>query len=369
MAVLAFLTAALYCPGIAGAATSPRWALLAVAAPFLLRGKQEITAGHQALAVFLIWAALTMFWNPVPMDGVGGLFILGILACCFCLGAQTIDMRSVYIGASLGLSLSSIVSIIQFYGFAILPTITPVSGLYANGNFMGEAAALLLVAVIAERIWWLVLLLAPALFLSGGRGAMLAFAVAIVVHFRHRWRAMVVPVAVAAAAILIVTLDKGVGAGLSERFLFWQSTMNGVGWFGHGIGSFWSVYPAFDLRISPLTMPEQAHNEFLTVAFELGLVGLAILGVFCLTLIGPLDTSRLVLIALLVESCFGFPVHASTATTGFLGMVVAGHAVRSRYLLRVFVMHRRIFGPAGLARARFRYRHGNSGFGSEGHAV
>lgn len=379
MAALAFLTSVLYWPGVAGAAEVPRWAFLAFTVPWLLR-EQRLTAAHVAGGLFLAWAVITMAWNAAPQDGVGALLTLFVLMVCFCLGSQLSGLRQVIIGAGLGVTVSSALAIAQYSGYATTQTgwhsiftmvhgWGPAYGLFVNGNYMAEAAALVLVAAVSERIWWLIPGLLPALVLPDARGAMLAAAVALVVSvWRSRWIWSII--AIAGVAVTFYIAHKGLGS-MTERLYFWHSTWNGITLFGHGIGSFWAVYPLFDLRpampIELFNLPENAHNEFLTVAFETGIVGLVLFCAFCLTLAGPLGTARLVLIALFVESCFAFPIHLPV--TGFLGMVAAGHAVRNRYLLRDCVSRVRNLGAQGLARPRLSDGHALFEYGGPRHAV
>ena len=368
MWALAFLTSALYWPGVAGAATVPRWAAIALVVPVLLKD-QRLTAPHVAGGLFLVWAALSMAWNTAVLDGMGALLILLMLAACFCLGNQLADLRKIYIGAALGLTVSSAVSIFQWFGFHQVPSWGGPGGLFVNGAFMAEAAALVLVALVAERLWWFVPGLLPALMLPDARTAVLACVTVLMIAFRRSrfiWLALcVVPV----GAYFYVSA-KGYGS-VNERLEIWRSTLSGVTLFGHGIGSFWSAYPAYDLRpAAPIALrntPEFAHNEFLTVAFELGIVGLLLFCGLCVTLAGPLDTARLVLIALFVESCFDFPLHLPV--TGFLGMVVAGHAVRNRYLLRDGVARLRGIGETRMAGPRLPAIHALYHLGRSDHAV
>lgn len=349
MDVLALLVSVAYWPGIAGAATTPRWALLALILPWVLR-RQPINAVHIAGAVFVCWAVLTMAWNPAPLDGIGALFILGLLAMCFWLGGQIVDMRCIYVWAGVGLWVSSAVAMAQWLGYEPIRTVPGLlpSGLFVNGNFMAEAAALIVVAAVAERIWWLLPGLMPALLLPQARGAMLACAIGLAVHYRRHWWAIMTIGCIAIAAIVAYSAVK-VGA-TDDRLAIWQATVNGITVFGHGVGSFWTASPAFELRTGLHPWPEYAHNEFLHIAFELGIVGLALVCVFGLTLAGPLDTSRLVLATLAVEMCFGFPLHVPV--TAFIAMVVAGHAGGNRYVLRDLVVRRRRNWPLGLAGAR-----------------
>jgi hypothetical protein len=342
---LSFLAAALYWPGTISPSETPRFALLALI-PFLLRGFQ-VTAAHAAGLLFIAWAVASLFWTPAPLDAINALLVLFILGCCFCLGSQIENMRPVYIGAALGLSLSSVIAIAQWLGYHPLPKMTAISGLFVNGNFMAEAAALIVVALVAERIWWAVPMVLPALVLPLARGAMLACAVSLLLNFRHRREFWIVLAAVPLVAAAYIAA-KGVDlSSVNDRFGIWQATLANVPMFGHGLGSFRFLFPSIDIRILASSSPEFTHNEFLFVAFELGVVGLALFLAFCLTLAGPLDTARLVLIALFVEMCLEFPTHLPT--TGFVGLVAAGHAVRNRYVLRDFFVRGRRISGAGLA--------------------
>lgn len=337
--LLAFAIAVAFWPGIAGAATTPRWAMVGCAA-FLLRDRTATTADHW-FGLLLAWSALTLLWaGAAQWDGIGALLMLILLFSGFWLGNQVTTLRPVYIGAGLGLTVSSLIAIAQAFGWQSVPHVTPIAGLFVNGNFMAEAAALILVAVVAERIWWLIPGMLPAFLLPMSRGAIIAAAAALMVHYRARWRVLLPVALIAGAAIGFAMLHK-TDASLVERLTIWQSAINGLTFFGHGIGSVWSKFPAYDLRPFPhMNSPENLHNEFLNVAFETGAIGLVLFCGLCLTLAGPLDTARLVLIALLMESCFEFPLHMPV--TGFLGMVVAGHAVRSRYVLLDFALRRRL---------------------------
>jgi hypothetical protein len=327
---LAGLASSIYLPGISGAATSPRWAILALI-PWFLRG-QRATIAHWVSAAFVLWAALTMAWNPAPLDGVGALFPLLIGAACFCLGDQLFEFRPIWIGAAIGIGFSSAAAIAQTFGFTGIEGLMPVHGLFVNANYMAEAAGLVLVAVLAERLWWCLPCVLPALLLGQGRGGIVAAAAPFILKYR---RQPLVLAGAAAALVLVIgyaSFMKGQDS-TTERLLIWQSALHGVNVFGHGIGSFWTQYPAFDLRINPPGNPETAHNELLTAAFETGIVGAALLtAFFAILAIGPLTTERMVLIATLVEACFAFPFHLPT--TAFLGLVAAGGCVWSAYLVR-----------------------------------
>ena len=348
LGVVGFLATALYWPGVSGAATTPRWSALFLLVPWIIRGDRIKNASPYVWGgAFFLYAVASLCWTPQLLDGIQQVFLLMILASLFWFGSEINNPRPLYVVSTIGVSLSSAVALLQFSGFHPVPDFGPdwaPSGLFVNPNFLAEAAALLVVAAAAERMWWALPILAPALILPQARGAILAVAVAALVKFRSvRW----LIIAGIALALSYVAAHMITDYGSSERLAIWQSAVNGLTVVGHGIGSFWSSYPPFDLRVSPNSYPEHAHNELLHIAFELGLPGVICALGFCLSLCGPLNTPRLVLIAFLTEACLAFPTHLPA--TAAIGLILAGYAVRDRYLLRDSVLFRRVCVRVGSA--------------------
>lgn len=343
---LGFLASSLYWPGIAGAASTPRWAVMFLVVPWMLSPRQ-VSAAHIIGALFIAWAAISLAWSPATFDGIDAVVMLLLLAGCFCLGNQMESLRAVIVGAALGLTVSSAFAVLQWLD------IHPVrddafggpSGLFVNGNYMAEAAALVIVGVVAERMWWLLPGLMPALLLPHARGAVLATVIAMMVAFRSK---IEVVVALGGALVLAAAYTAGhMDAQIAERLEMWNVTARHLTALGHGIGSFWVSYADIDPQTVVTTSPNHPHNEFLFITFELGIVGVVLAIAFCVTLAGPIDTPRLILLALAVEACFAFPTH--TPTTALLGVVAAGHAVRNRYLLRDLAVRGRRIIPARVA--------------------
>jgi len=326
--LLGFLVSALYIPGLINPAHGPRWALILGIIPWLLK-PQAGSPAHWFGAAFLTWSAITIIWSPAVLDGIHQAFILAAWAALFLYGAQAESLRPFYIGAGIGIGLSSILAVMQAMGIEPLPYVFPFPrGLFVNGNYLAEAAALVLVAAVSERLWWLIPALLPALFLPRAKGALLAAGAGLAAWLWNRSRvAAIALVAFSCAAVvaIIVTAPETNDAE-GERWLIWGSTFNGITWLGHGLGSFRTVFPAFDLRELPTGTPEYAHNEALQIAFDQGLIGLFLALVFVITLAGRLDTSRLILIALAVEAAFAFPLHMPT--TAAIGFLAAGYACR-----------------------------------------
>jgi len=338
---LGFLATSLYWPGVAGAATTPRWGAMLLIVPLLIRDVKASPAHWWGVA-FLVLALVSVAWTPDPLNAGNQMFMLLLWLALFCLGSQSDDLRPFYIGCIAGLAISSMIALWQFMGWhpvreryvGALP-----SGLFINGNYLAEAAGLAMVAAVSERMWWALPVLAPSLLLPQARGALVAVAAALAAYFWCRSRTISVVlltvIAVAGGWVLIHP-----DPAWAERLDIWRSTVAGLTFWGHGLGSFWALYPALDLRVAPGALPDHAHNEFLQTAFELGVPGLVLALAFCVTLAGPIDTSRLVLIALAVESCFAFPLRLPATVA--IGLLAAGHAVRDRYVLRDLVVRWRM---------------------------
>jgi hypothetical protein len=327
------LTMALaYWPGWMSPAVSPRLALISVVAPALLLWRQEaipFTRAHFAGCALLAWMALTVLWSVALPDSIDALWQVAILpAVCFCLGSQLSTLRPLFVGAAIGLAASSALVILQWSwphvvgGAFPLPETYGPSGLFVNRNTLAETAALVAVGLAAERIWWPLPLLAPSLLLTGSRAAVLALG-SVLIQFR---RTIAI---VAAMAGLFALFSIGRLASITERVEIWANALAGITLFGHGIGTYWAVHAT---EIYPDGVLEHAHNDFLELANDLGIVGAALAVWFIWELRGPLDTARLVLCALAIEALFSFPLHMPVTLA--LGSLCAGHAVRRRPVLR-----------------------------------
>ncbi len=236
---------------------------------------QRVTTAHVAGMLFLGWAILSLAWTPAKLDGVDAVTVLLLLAGCFCLGHQTESLRPIIIGAALGLTVSSAFTVAQWWGYQpVRSGATLATGLFVNGNYMAEAAALVLVGVMAERLWWLIPGLLPALLLPHARAAVLAAVLAAMMLFRSKTDVVIALGGAVALAALWSALH--IDATTLDRFEMWGATAHGVTFFGHGIGSFWTLYPDLDMRAVVTESPTHPHNELLNIAFDLGIVGVVL---------------------------------------------------------------------------------------------
>lgn len=352
MAAFAFSVSVAWWPGIAGAALTPRWIIIAVGASSLLMLGERLrfTFAHLWGSLFLGWCLLTWLWSASPDDTIGAGFRLVVLALVFCLGSLQRNMRPVYFGTAAGMAVCSVIASAQFWGWTGIPQDVVPAALFVNRNFYAEFAALVAVALIAERAWWWLPATAPGLILTGARGALLGLCVPLIWLWRRSWVGGVLLVAGIAAVLMVTFLTRaqwldGYRADLvfdrttdiHVRLSYWRATLDEITVTGAGLGSFYlaAPHPIEGLRA------DHPHNEFLELAFETGLIGLGLFVIFIGSIMtAGTTTETLVLGAALTEACFGFPFHEPA--TAFLGVLAAGGAAGRL---------RGICDPAGAGRA------------------
>ena len=262
--------------------------------PYCCTGNEPIplTRAHLLGCVLIGWAVLSVLWAPQPLYSLNGLWQVVILpAICFCLGSQNRSLRPLFIGAGIGLAVSSAISIGQLAGWIDWPSINTPSGLFLNKNFMAEAAALVLIWLIAERVWWLVVLVAPCVVLAGARGALLALAIGLGLLTARRLSRLTLGLLAAVAGLFIIGLwgpdpVDWPFATLGERWSIWVDTVHGIGLLGSGIGS----YGFMPHPMQPDGTLMHAHNDYLELVYELGAIGAILGALFAWELRGPLNS-------------------------------------------------------------------------------
>ena len=333
-----FALAVIFDPFTWTGATTPRWALLAVGLPLLLRfsERNHFTLAHLVGVLFALWTALTILWTANLWDGLGESIQLGLIILTFVWGTRLSSLGTVFIGISAGISVSSIVLLIP--PLHTLPSIVLVypHGLFGNRNMLGEIAAITLVGCVVYRLYWFIPGLLPALFwLPISRGAVLAAAAGIVCWLwpRSRWPAYGLIAAVILASIVVYVFGLRVSS-IDERFSAWNAILHNLTFFGHGIGSLYTLSPymtdAWDTTARRL---DHAHNEFLEILFEQGIPGLVLYTALLSLAYRSADwATRSVMAAFLVISCVAFPWRIPA--NAFVGALCLGHAVRNGRPLR-----------------------------------
>lgn len=335
MLVFGFALMAAYWPNIGGAATTPRWdvaALLAI--PLFLAPRIQWRPAHVLGALLLGLLAISLLWSEGRQDGIDAAFKLSLAAIAFAVGGILSDLKPLTIGAALGILPSSIAAIAQAYGWHGLPMDIHPGGLFYNSDRLAAAAAVVAIAALALRQWIIIPATIPAVILPESRAALIALAVGgtfALWRFCSAWSRIAVGIIAAATAFLILVI-RGIDAGITQRIDLWQDTLSALTWSGHGLGSFWSSFPAhayhFDFA-QTATRPDHPHSEWLWVAYEGGALGFVLAVAFAVSCwFGGRGPLRAVLCFLFALSIVAMPFH--DPATLIFGALVAGHLVSRR---------------------------------------
>lgn len=338
--ILGFVLAAIYNPYVWTAATNPRWCFLAVALPTLLlsRPPNHVTILHLIGLTLLAWCIFTLTWAANLWDGLNELIQFAILTAAFVFGARSQSLRSIFMGLAFGLSISSLlVSSVSVQEVFPAPIISIVhEGLLGNRNMLAEAAVLTLIGCIGYRLWWFIPGLLPAIYhWPYSRASIVALGAAA---FSYVWgyskRAGIALACVVCAGAAAFVYDPYRVSATSELFGIWSDTIKGLTFLGHGLGSYYTLYPFLTSGMDTVMQrPDHAHNDILELAFETGLIGVAIYAVFiAIAYRSANHVGRAVLAAFVTLGMFAFPWHLPV--TGFIAALVVGHAAGRGYNLR-----------------------------------
>jgi O-antigen ligase len=315
-----------YVPIFNGAATSTRWAYLAISLPILLFAtyrKTPFTCLHLVGCLFFVWSCLQLLWTSNVYDGIDNLIKLTVISIGFVIGSQLNSLKYIFVGLGIGL-------IVQ----------TPFQ-LFVNYNIYSELALIVFVGLIVYEYVWLALCLLPAMLMYQTRSVLFAGALVGLSLLWTKSRFLTALLSLYCIVISVGSIALGYKiASIETRFELWRDTISGINLFGNGIGSFWTSYPYLSNWDTLLIRSRFAHNDLLQIVFEQGIIGgfLACLFV-CIALIKA-DIERYILIAFIGISCVAFPFYLPVSS--FVAALVCGHAARNRIDLRLFFAKRRI---------------------------
>ncbi len=315
-----------YVPGITGAALTTQYAVLSMILPFTLWRQDPVTAFHWLGLVLVTYAVTSLAWNADPLGGVHGFWMLCILALCFWLGSTLTTPRSVYAGLAVGGAMSSLVAVVQVLSYSILPTAPGhPAGIYFSAITQGEILALLVVALLTERMLYWVLPLLPGIALSQSRGAWLALGFGVLgLYVRKTW---LLPV-----AIVMVGISMWIGGASDvERWRIWLAAYGDLTWFGNGVGSFASQMYWDQGKV---LYPEFVHNDALQLVYEYGIAAIVPAVIFAFVLLQTQAREWPVVLAFVVMGLFSFPLYMPV--TAFIGLLVTGRIVRDWHLVWSF---------------------------------
>lgn len=358
----AFMLAVFYLPGVMNASVVPKFTLLSLVLPLLLffTRRPTNTPINWLLLGLITLGFLSLTWAMSKPEVVPGLWELVMFAGCIYLG-QAITGHT-------------FIKTLRYFSYGLIPTVIVMlgqhylnwgsfigmidgvpSGLFVNGRLTGETLALGAAAMLPENMALAGLYLLFAI-VAGSRNGEIALFVASGVYF---WRFQTLRTVlwtyllsmVAISTVIYTTLYRGceglyctVNALGSGRVDLWRDTIGGLTWLGRGIGNYYVAFPEMAQIWTPLApaRPEQAHNDFLQMFFELGVPGgLLFVAIFVYSLTTRASYSGVVckdeaqarVRALLVaaafasECLFGFQFHLPCGL--FIGGLALGFCARS----------------------------------------
>jgi hypothetical protein len=304
-----------YIAGITGVSIPTYWAVLSALLPIALWRKGTTASLHWIGLGFLLYVASSIAWTD-PLDGVYRLWQMCILGLAFWLGTTSSTLRDLFKGLAVGLTVSSLFSVYQWFnGDPLLHMYAKAPGLMLNPMIHAEMLALVIVGLLAYRMWAYIPLLLPGMVTANSRGAWLALGIGSILCFERR---LLVISNLCLLGILAAVL---LGAGTDvQRMQYWQAAFQGLTLFGYGAGA---TLHAFFLTPQGAQLIEHIHNDYLQLAFEFGVFAIIPIGIYALALgrISLVEWPVFAIFALM--STFSFPFfHPALA---LVGTCVAGH--------------------------------------------
>lgn len=370
LAVVTGLAPLVVVPGLFDFANLPQSAFLEVSAAGLLsaalaapvwrlRARQlEWPPLARVLAAWLVWSAVACAWSPNPALALRlWMFWLAAAAAytlLFHLSDRGEDLRPLAAAALAAGAAIAVLGLGQgIWGWTFVPQAFPPAATFANKNIAAQFA----VGVLPFGLVWVTrpgrgragamaaaVLLVAFVVLSRTRSAAVAVVVEALVlaAWWGRSRRWVAPLAVAAAVVVMAlavqqrwaSANSAAATSVRGRIAIWRNTLVMIREhpvMGVGLGAHSLIYPAYHRRavVDPLFSPrvrlDFAHNDYLQLTAELGVVGavlLAILGLAFVRLVrqararapagedGVLAAAATAAAAgLLAEALFSFPAY------------------------------------------------------------
>lgn len=321
--IYGFLIMIAFVPDIVGAVVPTNWSVMWLATPILLlKCQPEMTSIHWLGLAFLFYASLSLLWSP---HGSYALLQLLALASVFVWASTIKDLRSLVIGLSIGLGVSAVIAILQYFdiNLGIFKLTAKPSGLFVNSNIFAETSGMLLTLIMIYKLWWFIPVTMPGLLVSS-RAVILGLGVTFLVWAWSKSKILAISCAVF-AGLTVAHVDRF--GSILLRFDVWKDTISGFTISGHGIGSFeylFLLYSHIDDNSIRFFNP---HNDILQLIFELG-AGAIPLFMAVAILLKVNDAHKYPLTFFIIIGLFGFPL--SKPVTAFMAAIVAGYLASRR---------------------------------------
>lgn len=320
-----FLVAVCYLPGVMSPSVAGRWAVLTVGAALLLfMVELRLSAATMFAAALVAWCCLGLAWSVSPLDTLGGIARLVPLLVIAVWASEQKDLRSVWVAYALGVSLSLPFAVAQRLGYHpvrdLAPMFYPVGGLFLTSNVLAEAAVLSAVAMIGLKRPILAAAPLASVVLAGRREAamMLAAAALMWLWTVRPWREALAATAAVLVAVAACLWHFDHPFGDATRIEIWRDTLSSLSFFGSGLDTYASVFPAY---VYP-------HSEPLSAVFELGVGSVVLFWIGAHALGSRQLPERAILAAGCASALVWFPLH--DPATAAVAALVAGRLLGDR---------------------------------------
>ena len=310
-----------YIPGIVGASISTGWLLLFIVCPILLF-YCEFKVGWGF--AFICYATISLVWTEILNIAWFHLLQLMVLGLVFVIGQNIKDLTAIFKGLALGLGVSAVVCLFQWYGFnAVYSLSNTPAGLFINPNILSEVSAIILVSLVVLKLYWWIPVTLPGLLIVHSRAAYVGLGVGLffAVWKYNRYLAIGLILAIGLTGTYFYWGRFGVGS-IQERFNLWADTIQGFKFFGNGVGSYEALFPYYSTHIdTEIARPRYAHNDLLQIIFEFGIGSI----LFLMVLFNVFKTRKpevVIIITIGAISLFTYPLHIPVPA--FIAFLVAG---------------------------------------------
>jgi hypothetical protein len=265
-------------------------------------------------------AALSLLITPHLYGGTLQ-FIFMVLLCGMAVGAAALrDVGPVIAALSWGVSISVAASVLQYFGWQVVPH-AGLAGFYLNSEVLAELAAPLFIWAFWSQRLALAGIMGTAVLLCNSRIAIFVIGCGLLFGWRAPRAVKLTCIAALMSAGMTAVLFIGPEKYLTgmTRVMYWGAAVFSIVPGGRGL-AWWAA-------AHPFAMEEFVHSDVLQAMLELGLGSVFFLAIPVMVLrrSGGL-AERAAYIAICAEAVFSFPMHLPA--TGFLAAVLTGYLAR-----------------------------------------